>query len=76
MLDYRAARSCLRDWSSDAFWRAFGSRAPSPAFFGAFALLDGPRLTQFKITLSYGLGFWAWGLGIGVLGSGFRIVKS
>ena len=32
--------------SSVARWRAYGSGAPSPAGFGAFALLSGPGLTQ------------------------------
>ena len=35
--------------SSVARWRALGSRAASPAGFGAFALLDGPGLTQFRV---------------------------
>ena len=39
---HRAARSCLRDWSSVARRKASGSRATLPAGFGAFALLDGP----------------------------------
>ena len=34
--------------SSVARRRALGSRAASPAGFGAFALLDGPGLTQFR----------------------------
>ena len=46
---YRAAHSCLWDWSSVARRRALGSRAASPAGFGAFALLDGPGLTQFRV---------------------------
>ena len=46
---HRAARSCLRDWSSVARRRASGSGATSPAGFGAFALLDGPGLIQFRV---------------------------
>ena len=46
---HRAARSCLRDWSSVARRRASGSGATSPAGFGAFALLDGPGLTGFRV---------------------------
>ena len=46
---HRAARSCLRDCSSVARRRASGSGAASPAGFGAFALLDGPGLTQFRV---------------------------
>ena len=44
---YRAARSCLRDWSSVASRRAFGFGAASPAGFG-LRLLDGQGLTQFR----------------------------
>ena len=39
----------LRDCSSVARRRASGSGAASPAGFGAFALLDGPGLTQFRV---------------------------
>ena len=35
--------------SSVACQRALGSRAALPAGFGAFALLDGPGLTQFRV---------------------------
>ena len=43
--------------------RALGSRAASPASFGAFALLDGPGLTQFRVQ---GLGFRILALGFWV----------
>ena len=49
--------------------RALGSRAASPAGFGAFALLDGPGLTQFRV---WGLGFRVWGLGFRVKALGFK----
>ena len=51
---YRAAHSCLWDWEL-ARRRALGSRAASPVGFGAFALLDGPGLTQFRVGGSGGL---------------------
>ena len=43
------SRSCLRDWSSVAHWGASCSGAASLASFGAFALLDDPGLTQFRV---------------------------
>ena len=55
--------------------RALGSGAASPAGFGAFALLDGFALTQFRVQgvelesldlRGLGLGIGALGLGLGV----------
>ena len=42
--------------SSVARRRAYSSGAPSPAGFGAFALLNGPGLTQFRVSGLQGFG--------------------